>query len=102
MIRRPPRSTLFPYTTLFRSNRALSVCLERRRQLLEHGAQDERQRLEAVHRPFEVEPHFERRRVANGIERPFVLPPRPDPKSPRLNSTHNQISESVLCLQKKK
>src|SRR2546421_7337320 len=74
MIRRPPRSTLFPYTTLFRSlyrsDLLLSEAVERMGQL-------------AAARP-EV--------------RAFEL----DRKSTRLNSSHDQISYAVFCLKKKK
>src|SRR2546430_3608983 len=78
MIRRPPRSTLFPYTTLFRSavrdHRALRGCGEggAARELLPAGA------VRAV-------------RPAGG-----------DRKSTRLNSSHSQISYAVFCLKKKK
>src|SRR2546421_5028034 len=68
MIRRPPRSTLFPYTTLFRSSR------RRRRR-----------------RPS-------RHREGLGKGRSG----RPDRKSTRLNSSHDQISYAVFCLKKKK
>src|SRR3712207_9313350 len=72
MIRRPPRSTLFPYTTLFRS-----VVARRPR-----GA-----RVGAV------------RRV---VDRVRALPGRRDRKSTRLNSSHANISYAVFCLKKKK
>src|SRR2546427_3703523 len=74
MIRRPPRSTLFPYTTLFRS-----------------GAQQPRElaplqiALVAVAAQFEV------------LFQQFA-----DRKSTRLNSSHSQISYAVFCLKKKK
>src|SRR5256712_10149820 len=82
MIRRPPRSTLFPYTTLFRSrvpdlDRALERCRAAGDRLVDdvprRGAGD--------------------RRIA-------VL--HPDRKSTRLNSSHDQISYAVFCLKKKK
>src|SRR2546430_5740205 len=73
MIRRPPRSTLFPYTTLFRS---LSV------QLTDHGA------LNACMLAQTDSPDF--------FSRLFV-----DRKSTRLNSSHSQISYAVFCLKKK-
>src|SRR6266478_6685374 len=75
MIRPPPRSTLFPYTTLFRSRRARPVP-DRDRALGRRGAA----RL-LVRR--------ERRHVR-------------DRKSTRLNSSHSQISYAVFCLKKKK
>src|SRR2546421_2241106 len=78
MIRRPPRSTLFPYTTLFRSaNRdcsssPMAMPIRRRRPL---GAASQNR---------------------SGIE--IVI----DRKSTRLNSSHDQISYAVFCLKKKK
>src|SRR2546430_12682722 len=83
MIRRPPRSTLFPYTTLFRSP-ALR-----------------RQRLGAAERPGGV------RHESRGEEPQLVSLPaegpraREDRKSTRLNSSHSQISYAVFCLKKK-
>src|SRR2546430_8413418 len=79
MIRRPPRSTLFPYTTLFRSHSALALA---------HG---EGKRFEE--RTFKSDPvgscvHFVFREL--------------DRKSTRLNSSHSQISYAVFCLKKKK
>src|SRR5256885_5410842 len=95
MIRRPPRSTLFPYTTLFRS---LS---QERAQLLARRAQlalrfDRRQRREAgVRRRMRAEVNFPRR-----LQRPDVG--GVDRKSTRLNSSHLVISYAVFCLKKKK
>src|SRR5688572_31244046 len=77
MIRRPPRSTLFPYTTLFRSRRA-SRGRVRRRVL-----------LAGLRRP-------ERRGPVFGL--PYVG----RSESTRLNSSHSQISYAVFCLKKKK
>src|SRR2546422_6476260 len=72
MIRRPPRSTLFPYTTLFRS----LACA----------------RCRVGHRQFLV-------RLAEG---PMDFTNRRDRKSTRLNSSHGYISYAVFCLKKKK
>src|SRR2546430_6999624 len=80
MIRRPPRSTLFPYTTLFRSPR--HPCWQEDL-LLRHSLPPEKQR--AHRRP-------RRRRQPNS---------RRDRKSTRLNSSHSQISYAVFCLKKK-
>src|SRR2546430_5669984 len=77
MIRRPPRSTLFPYTTLFRSRGAGDGGL--------HAAPLPRGR---------VLPR------AHGAVR--GAPPVADRKSTRLNSSHSQISYAVFCLKKKK
>src|SRR2546422_4440039 len=89
MIRRPPRSTLFPYTTLFRSilcnsddsfdkeNRYLRVLEEQRAQgLLITPVQNDVSYLQRLHRR--------------------------DRKSTRLNSSHGYISYAVFCLKKKK
>src|SRR5687768_17839325 len=81
MIRRPPRSTLFPYTTLFRS----------------------RSRLDCGHQPRQATrdshgvPLLQDRRVG-GDERLDLV----DRKSTRLNSSHGYISYAVFCLKKKK
>src|SRR2546430_4107825 len=84
MIRRPPRSTLFPYTTLFRSFRLL-VRPERAR-LLQDRVRDP-DLADVVQQP----------RDAQALE---VL--SRDRKSTRLNSSHSQISYAVFCLKKKK
>src|SRR2546422_4133756 len=93
MIRRPPRSTLFPYTTLFRSLRGFVVsCLK--------GAHHE----DRNHRSGQYGGH-----AGSSARRP--RPPRldgelersrKDRKSTRLNSSHGYISYAVFCLKKKK
>src|SRR5256885_13151645 len=83
MIRRPPRSTLFPYTTLFRS-----LVLE---PLQGRVDRPRRRRIAAVHLVFQLLHHL----VA--VAR-LVL----DRKSTRLNSSHLVISYAVFCLTKKK
>src|SRR2546430_10881905 len=82
MIRRPPRSTLFPYTTLFRSR------VERR--------------------PREPEAERIGRRLGDGVVQLLLevrhergLGDLEDRKSTRLNSSHSQISYAVFCLKKK-
>src|SRR2546430_13248154 len=72
MIRRPPRSTLFPYTTLFRSRRALR------------------------------DPEPRRVRRAGAVLRADVPHRDEDRKSTRLNSSHSQISYAVFCLKQKR
>src|SRR2546422_1856871 len=86
MIRRPPRSTLFPYTTLFRS--------WRRRPALRAGdARPRRHRDDTgVHPPAD-------RRAQADVQ---TVPPERDRKSTRLNSSHGYISYAVFCLKKKK
>src|SRR5256885_12267902 len=74
MIRRPPRSTLFPYTTLFRSA--------------------DRQPPQ----PWLGGPGADRKRGARGVRHAFGA----DRKSTRLNSSHLVISYAVFCLKKKK
>src|SRR2546427_9527041 len=79
MIRRPPRSTLFPYTTLFRSRTGVMKAIA-------HGLG-----LSPEHHP--------------GILRTIGRRPSEaerDRKSTRLNSSHSQISYAVFCLKKKK
>src|SRR2546430_6485891 len=83
MIRRPPRSTLFPYTTLFRSS---------------HGAEVGRN----AHLPLrhatvlQTSPALQSAAVWHTSPQPMI-----DRKSTRLNSSHSQISYAVFCLKKK-
>src|SRR2546430_4299259 len=88
MIRRPPRSTLFPYTTLFRS---LEEALR-----AEPDQQDGT--LRATH--FEALSRLNRRAHLPIEGDEHVVAPR-DRKSTRLNSSHSQISYAVFCLKKK-
>src|SRR5260221_10783192 len=96
MIRRPPRSTLFPYTTLFRSRPQREDPRHRRRRL-------HRLDLRAADR--------QRARGAGARQAHLCRPPREparghrsrrDRKSTRLNSSHTVISYAVFCLKKKK
>src|SRR2546422_5996805 len=94
MIRRPPRSTLFPYTTLFRSDGALRAA--------DRGMPARRR----VYRGRSVAALRERRlarrhRVANADVRDGVVAVAVDRKSTRLNSSHGYISYAVFCLKKK-
>src|SRR3712207_8415506 len=93
MIRRPPRSTLFPYTTLFRSARR-QVRLE----LLQH----ELEHVEREQPLGRVLPEAAKRLVqgADGVGRDRQDEAR-DRKSTRLNSSHANISYAVFCLKKK-
>src|SRR3712207_8904262 len=88
MIRRPPRSTLFPYTTLFRSRRrtagAERLANEAARRRRRHGGVRER----------DAEGRGQRSDARVGRER------RGDRKSTRLNSSHANISYAVFCLKK--
>src|SRR2546422_4994307 len=95
MIRRPPRSTLFPYTTLFRSNV--------RRVILRVFFGDDRQRASRE--------RLTRQRLTRQRHIPAgriwalataLVPKTGDRKSTRLNSSHGYISYAVFCLKKKK
>src|SRR2546427_5927116 len=97
MIRRPPRSTLFPYTTLFRSGHGAPVGADGRQDDLEaHG-------LEAIG-GRQVADVADQRVVACGEHRTSCgcRAGDADRKSTRLNSSHSQISYAVFCLKKKK
>src|SRR5256885_10446960 len=81
MIRRPPRSTLFPYTTLFRSRiRFLDV-------------------IESLH---QIDIRFPAPIAADRVGKLLPVTRRADRKSTRLNSSHLVISYAVFCLKKKK
>src|SRR2546430_10540649 len=99
MIRRPPRSTLFPYTTLFRSQRFEASHLKMNRGL-EQRILGEPVRKFAIVLIIEILairglPDKTRSRKDN-------LTQLRDRKSTRLNSSHSQISYAVFCLKKKK
>src|SRR2546427_9565819 len=87
MIRRPPRSTLFPYTTLFRSPPLMVSC----------GSYPALPWAAAS--PHEVQPPLEQPPVETAAP---ALTIGKDRKSTRLNSSHSQISYAVFCLKKKK
>src|SRR5258708_11066323 len=88
MIRRPPRSTLFPYTTLFRSrSTAERLWPARSRGHLDERNVDSARTAQRVRHPQ----GFDRRRGSKDRDR----------KSTRLNSSHQIISYAVFCLKKK-
>src|SRR3712207_7102923 len=97
MIRRPPRSTLFPYTTLFRSARGqeADLLVEPHARLVRQGdggdRLDEALRLE----------RSDERAVEPAAQPPALHPGGEDRKSTRLNSSHANISYAVFCLKKK-
>src|SRR3712207_7178373 len=95
MIRRPPRSTLFPYTTLFRSAVSLRKARSRDPVLAAHGEMAAPERLQDVVRILFIAPALPL--VVGAVE----LRGR-DRKSTRLNSIHANISYAVFCLKKKK
>src|SRR3712207_8005485 len=100
MIRRPPRSTLFPYTTLFRSS--------------DDAEREARQAEHELHEPDGSEPHAERLGIERERRHDQAETKRNrdrdreqtaelrDRKSTRLNSSHANISYAVFCLKKKK
>src|SRR3712207_6859636 len=89
MIRRPPRSTLFPYTTLFRSYRSTEMVVN---PLIRSSMR------------IAGPPHSKNRRRLpyDQDEGPVTLTITRDRKSTRLNSSHANISYAVFCLKKKK
>src|SRR5207245_3579703 len=78
MIRRPPRSTLFPYTTLFRSRSSRAAIR------------------------FSTMSTARRRAAGVNVSFTYAWPTASDRKSTRLNSSHGSISYAVFCLKKKK
>src|SRR5438874_9808968 len=78
LIRRPPRSTLFPYTTLFRSGKVDELVISTAPVILGAG-----------------------KRLFEGFDRDMDLKVAKDRKSTRLNSSHVEISYAVFCLKKK-
>src|SRR2546426_8996663 len=88
MIRRPPRSTLFPYTTLFRSEGPVRS----QRGLLDGGG----------HRVEASSGDVERHHLALLGDREQEVTEKRDRKSTRLNSSHLVISYAVFCMKKKK
>src|SRR3712207_8102867 len=97
MIRRPPRSTLFPYTTLFRSRRVAVVTAD------EHDRGAHRHRLDHAEQEVgRVLEHPEDQEEASRGHLAYLLHHREDRKSTRLNSSHANISYAVFCLKKKK
>src|SRR2546422_3001082 len=93
MIRRPPRSTLFPYTTLFRSRSG------------EPRTDDVAQVLEILHHLGAVERLVDQRAGPRRVDGEILSghgSDGKDRKSTRLNSSHGYISYAVFCLKKKK
>src|SRR2546422_5762819 len=91
MIRRPPRSTLFPYTTLFRSALADPIDNAAQHRHRQRHADMAEPLLDLVGQLDDVDLHAAARRTGDE-----------DRKSTRLNSSHGYISYAVFCLKKKK
>src|SRR3712207_8417965 len=101
MIRRPPRSTLFPYTTLFRSGAVVTDQLERLALLAGVGGERDRDRPRcAVGQTHRVDDRLPRLAALEAVERREAAVR--DRKSTRLNSSHANISYAVFCLKKKR
>src|SRR2546430_12140310 len=102
MIRRPPRSTLFPYTTLFRSRQARKLpAVGRRRQ---QADRDEDRRADDEHddrvmEKIQIHEPADRRRIESVrlVDDFEHETRRSDRKSTRLNSSHSQISYAAFC-----
>src|SRR5438477_862292 len=92
MLRRPPRSTLFPYTTLFRSVGAMSISMD-------EALRQMKLSMLADNCASEMKRH---RRREPADDRYCLEIFRRDRKSTRLNSSHMSISYAVFCLKKKK
>src|SRR3712207_8176656 len=111
MIRRPPRSTLFPYTTLFRSADAFTLLERLEAKLEQYPGQLLRASVELA-KDWRTDRYLRRLEammivadkgttlVLTGTG--DVLEPEQDRKSTRLNSSHANISYAVFCLKKKK
>src|SRR5947208_11994067 len=96
MIRRPPRSTLFPYTTLFRSGSPRGRCVSSGGVTMAERSED----VSVTHEAEEV--RVERPKRAKLTEEETLRRMESDRKSTRLNSSHQIISYAVFCLKKKK
>src|SRR2546430_9870693 len=92
MIRRPPRSTLFPYTTLFRSQGRHVRCQDR-----DGVPGPDSRSLQGGGKSAATAQQFGVRRASRPVDDRDL-----DRKSTRLNSSHSQISYAVFCLKKKK
>src|SRR3712207_7681498 len=95
MIRPPPRSTLFPYTTLFRSGRSLDIAV------IGLGQAGGNLATEFHRRGYRALALNTAQSDLSSLDPGGVYPPL-DRKSTRLNSSHANISYAVFCLKKKK
>src|SRR3712207_7161057 len=98
MIRRPPRSTLFPYTTLFRSKSTTLAAM------IDHMNETHSRHIVTIEDPIEFL-HRDKKSIINQREvgqdtHSFKRALRRDRKSTRLNSSHANISYAVFCLKK--
>src|SRR5690554_7070349 len=93
MLRRPPRSTLFPYTTLFRSMVFLRPHIVRNARDSAGVTLDRYNYMRAAQANLPP--------LSTWLTKDVGMPPLPDRKSTRLNSSHVRISYAVFCLKKK-
>src|SRR2546422_3241136 len=102
MIRRPPRSTLFPYTTLFRSlfNQMREDPVEYEREA-RYSLAEASSALRSQLADISIEMSNFKRKLAQILEEGIVDVSNTDRKSTRLNSSHGYISYAVFCLKKK-
>src|SRR2546427_6696586 len=91
MIRRPPRSTLFPYTTLFRSGRTIAIRSKETEAVIDYVRALYTDAMDPVVLSWD-----------NASNNQWLIGLWIDRKSTRLNSSHSQISYAVFCLKKKK
>src|SRR5258707_6258689 len=102
MIRRPPRSTLFPYTTLFRSHDGRLAGLALRHEGKQHREQAFARAIERQQVLVRVDGAIQCEPAVQPLSRDHRHPGlAPDRKSTRLKSSHANISYAVFCLSKK-
>src|SRR2546430_5426419 len=102
MIRRPPRSTLFPYTTLFRSwIHAVSVGETMIASVLIRHLRELNPKVRIVLSTTTATGYKVAKRSEDNLTTVILNPTDLDRKSTRLNSSHSQISYAVFCLKKK-
>src|SRR3712207_8344674 len=101
MIRRPPRSTLFPYTTLFRSLRrreAIDAEVDEARKALRDQERRLEKRADLLDQKLDL--INKKEREFENVQRYLAEQQEEDRKSTRLNSSHANISYAVFCLKK--
>src|SRR2546422_7640695 len=102
MIRRPPRSTLFPYTTLFRSPQDGAALLDPVAEVADEPALRSLRLVDPDLTALAGQVFFLDHDGASGVTYDGPVRVTPDRKSTRLNSSHGYISYAVFCLKKKK
>src|SRR2546430_13035190 len=100
MIRRPPRSTLFPYTTLFRSNFDAAAFIQANHARITNLHLKDRKKNQGPNVPW-GQGETPIKEVLQLLKQKKWDIPAKDRKSTRLNSSHSQISYAVFCLKTK-